>query len=113
MYAYPVPVVTMPSHQVLVQHQDEEESAPKSVEQIIAEEAQHLDTPQESVEFLQYMMKHAEKVNLSQKRLQSFSRSLMAAGCLVAGYAAMCYASKNETTAPNGRLQATHQSSSE
>jgi hypothetical protein len=36
-----------------------------SVEQKIAEEAQHLETPQESVEYLQYMMKHAEKVSLS------------------------------------------------
>jgi hypothetical protein len=37
----------------------------------------------------------------------------MAAGCMIAGYAAMCYASQNSETSGNGRLQSTHQSSSE
>jgi hypothetical protein len=35
---------------------------PKTTEEIIAEEAQYLETPAESVAFLEYMMKHTEKV---------------------------------------------------
>jgi hypothetical protein len=110
MYAYSLPTVITPTKEEVLPEQIEEE-VPKTTEQIIAEEAQNLEKPTESVAYLQYMMKHAEKVNVLQKRLHSFSKSLCAVSVLIAGYAAMCYFTAEtvaSTPKPHGKLQASH-----
>ena len=61
MYAYSIPTV-MPIDHPAEEMQDLEESKPKTIQEQIVEEAQDLEKPADSVEFLQYMMRHAEKV---------------------------------------------------
>lgn len=82
----------------------------KSIQDQIIQEAENLEKPADSVAFLQYMMKHAEKVDTLQKRLHSFSRTLMAAGLAIAGFAAFSYMTRVEVAAPkHGRLSASHE----
>ena len=84
---------------------DLEEPKPKTLKEQILEEAESLEKPADSVEFLQYMMKHAEKVEQLQTRLQNFSKGLLGAGVLIAGYAAMCYfTATTQADSPKGRL---------
>jgi hypothetical protein len=84
MYNYSMPTVVVPQA-------DLEDVKEKTVQEQIIEEAQDLEKPTESVAFLNYMMKHTEKVDTLQKRLTSFSKTLLGAGVLVAGYAAFMY----------------------
>jgi hypothetical protein len=89
-----------------------EEVLPKTTQEQIIEEAETLEKPTESVAFLRYMMKHAERVEVLQQRLASFSRGLMATGVLVAGYAAMVYMTSSTAEKPHGRLSSGHGESS-
>ena len=79
MYSYPLPTVTnvpqvvSPIENQLIQN-DREREKPKTVQEQIIEEAENLEKPSESVAFLKYMMKHAEKVSTLQQRLQAFRR---------------------------------------
>ena len=84
MYNYSVPTVVAPQADI-------ENIKSKTVQEQIVEEAQDLEKPTESVAFLNYMMKHTEKVDGLQKRLVSFSNALLCAGVLVAGYTAFAY----------------------
>jgi len=52
----------MPIEHPAQEMQDLEESKPKTIQEQIVDEAQDLEKPADSVEFLQYMMRHAEKV---------------------------------------------------
>lgn len=108
MYNYSIPTV-MPVEPSTSEMMDLEEPKPKTVKEQILEEAESLEKPADSVEFLQYMMKHAEKVEQLQTRLQTFSKGLLGAGVLVAGYAAMCYfTATSQADSSKGRLQASH-----
>jgi hypothetical protein len=62
MYSYPISTEVAPVV-------DNEEIAPKTLQDQIIEEAQTLEKPAESVAFLNYMMKHTQKVETLQKRL--------------------------------------------
>ena len=90
MYNYSIPTV-MPVDPPTSEMMDLEEPKPKTLKDQILEEAETLEKPADSVEFLNYMMRHAEKVEQLQSRLQTFSKGLLGMGVLVAGYAAMCY----------------------
>lgn len=58
------------------------------------------------------MMKHAEKVDMLQKRLQNFSSYLMMVGLAVAGFAAFCFVTNYEVKSSNDhKLKATHEGS--
>lgn len=76
------------------------------------EEARQLETPQESVAFLQYMLNHQEKISLLQKRLAAFSKMLLFTGVTVASVALISYFQRMDAAAqPKGRLGASNSSS--
>lgn len=52
-----------------------------------------LEKPQDSVAFLNYMLKQNEKVSSLQRRLATFSKFLMMAGVAMAGFAVFCFIS--------------------
>lgn len=113
MYAYSLPTVMTP----VAEEQPEaiEEIKPKTIQQQIREEAENLETPQESIAFLKYMQKHAIKVQRLQKRLSSFSSGLFAVSLGVAAYAAFCYMTAEQVSAsPKGhKLGASHEESND
>lgn len=92
-----------------------EEVKPKTMGETLREEAEALETPQESVAFLQYMQKHALKVQRLQKRLANFSSSLLTLSVIVAAYAMFCYMSQVKVAGASSKdhkLQATREESS-
>lgn len=70
---------------------EEVRPAAKTTKEIITEEAMKLETPQESVAFLNLMLKHSDKVQRQQKRLATFSNLLMLCGLAMVGFSAFCY----------------------
>jgi len=63
--------------------------------QILEEE--NLETPQQSVKFLEYYQKHVEKTERQQKRLQVFSKAFALTSVLALAYMAYCYFSPAQT----------------
>jgi hypothetical protein len=85
----------------------------KTTKEIIKEEAMKLETPQESVAFLNLMLKQNEKVQRHQRRLATFSKLLMFTGLAMAGFTAFCYMSTSTAKSTQHKLGASQGSSAE
>ena len=64
--------------------------------QIIEEE--NLETPQQSVKFLEYYQKHVEKTDKAQKRLQLWSKMALISSIIALAYMAYCYFSPAQSS---------------
>jgi len=64
--------------------------------QIIEEE--NLETPQQSVKFLEYYQKHVEKTEKAQKRLGLWSKMFMISSVIALAYMAYCYFSPDQAS---------------
>jgi len=60
--------------------------SPKTMAELITQEAEGLETPANSVEFLQYMKKHAKLVQKQKARLSSISSLMFGLGITALAY---------------------------
>ena len=69
--------------------------------QILEEE--NLETPQQSVKFLEYYQKHVEKVDKAREKLHSFSKFLMMSSVVALGFMAYQYFTPAQTPRNYGK----------
>ena len=87
-------------------HEDREDSMSKKEHMKKIMDEENLDSPQDSVEFLEYVKKHQNKVDHHKRRLHRFSRFMFVLGVSALGYMAFRYfvhSSRMHETSYSGR----------